>query len=61
MKKLRVMRRGKTMWPITHKKKKNYRSRLTNDPYVNHLARTMTKKLMKTETRRIKWMKEEKF
>lgn len=42
------MRRGKTMWPITHNKKKNYRSRLTNDPYVNHLARTMTKKLMKT-------------
>lgn len=60
MKKLRVMRRGKTMWPITNKKK-NYRSRLTNDPYVNHLVITMTNKLMKTETRRIKWMKEEKF
>lgn len=61
MKKLRVMRKGKTMWSITNNKKKNYGSRLTNDPYINHLVITMTNKLMKTETRRIKWMKEEKF
>ena len=55
------MRKGKTMWSITNNKKKNYGSRLTNDPYINHLVITMTNKLMKTETRRIKWMKEEKF